>query len=71
MRPLLDGTKLARAALIGDVVALLVFLVFGVSSHHEEAVSRFLALAVIFVGRGWGPRGRSGRIGRSRTGASR
>jgi hypothetical protein len=26
-----------------------VFLVFGVSSHKEEAVSRFLTLAVIFV----------------------
>jgi hypothetical protein len=50
MRPLLDGTKLARAALIGDVIALLVFLVFGVSSHKEEAVTRFLALALIFVG---------------------
>jgi hypothetical protein len=50
MRPLLDGTKLARAALVGDVLALLVFLVFGVSSHKEEAVSRFLVLAVIFVG---------------------
>jgi len=50
MRPLLDGTKLARAVLIGDVVALLVFLLFGISSHHEDAVSRFLTLAVIFVG---------------------
>jgi hypothetical protein len=50
MRPLLDGTKLARAVLIGDVVAILVFLLFGISSHHEDAVSRFLTLAVIFVG---------------------
>jgi hypothetical protein len=50
MRPLLDGTKLARAALIGDVVAILVFLLFGVSSHHEDAVTRFLTLAVIFEG---------------------
>lgn len=50
MRPLLDGTKLARAVLIGDVVALLVFLLFGISSHHEDAVSRFLTLALIFVG---------------------
>jgi hypothetical protein len=50
MRSLLDGTKLARAALIGDIVAILVFLVFGVSSHHEDAVSRFLTLALIFVG---------------------
>src|SRR6476620_11855406 len=49
MRPLLDGTKLARAVLIGDVVAILVFLLFGISSHHEDAVSRFLTLAVIFV----------------------
>jgi Protein of unknown function (DUF3054) len=50
MRPLLDGTKLARAALIGDVVAILVFLAFGVSSHHEDAASRFLTLAVVFEG---------------------
>jgi DUF3054 family protein len=50
MRPLLDGTKLARAVLIGDVMAILVFLLFGISSHHEDAVSRFLTLAVIFVG---------------------
>jgi hypothetical protein len=50
MRPLLDGTKLARAALIGDVVAILVFLAFGVSSHHEDAVTRFLTLAVVFEG---------------------
>jgi Protein of unknown function (DUF3054) len=50
MRPLLDDTKLARAALIGDVMAILVFLLFGVSSHHEDAASRFLTLAVIFVG---------------------
>ena len=50
MRPLLDGTKLARAALIGDVVAILVFLLFGVSSHHEDAVTRFLTLAVVFEG---------------------
>jgi hypothetical protein len=50
MRPLLDGTKLARAVLIGDVLALLVFLLFGISSHHEDAVSRFLTLALIFVG---------------------
>jgi len=50
MRPLLDGTKLARAFLIGDVVAICVFLLFGISSHHEDAVTRFLTLAVIFVG---------------------
>lgn len=50
MRPLLDGTKLARACLIGDVVAILVFLLFGISSHHEDAVSRFLTLALIFLG---------------------
>ncbi len=50
MRPLLDGTKLARGLLIGDVAAILVFLLFGISSHHEDAVSRFLTLALIFVG---------------------
>ena len=50
MRPLTDGTKLARASLVGDLVAILVFLLFGVSSHHEDAVSRFLTLAVIFEG---------------------
>lgn len=57
MRPLLDGTKLARACLIGDTVAILVFLLFGVSSHHEDAVTRFLTLAVIFeaawIGTAW------------------
>jgi len=57
MRPLLDGTKLARAMCIGDVVAILVFLLFGVSSHHEDAVTRFLTLAVIFeaawIGTAW------------------
>jgi hypothetical protein len=50
MRPLTDGTKLARASLVGDLAAILVFLLFGVSSHHEDAVSRFLTLAVIFEG---------------------
>ena len=50
MRPLLDGTKLARGLLIGDVVAILVFLLFGISSHHEDAASRFLTLALVFVG---------------------
>jgi hypothetical protein len=50
MRPLLDGTKLARASLIGDVAAILVFLAFGIASHHDDAVSRFLTLAVIFEG---------------------
>jgi hypothetical protein len=50
MRRLLDGTKLARASFIGDVVAILVFLLFGVSSHHEDAVTRLFTLAVIFEG---------------------
>src|SRR3954453_6738958 len=58
---LLDGTKLARAALIGDVVAILVFLLFGVSSHHEDEVSRFLTLAAIFVGARGGNGGAAGR----------
>lgn len=50
MRRLLDGTKLARASFIGDVVAILFFLLFGVSSHHEDAATRFFTLAVIFEG---------------------
>ena len=50
MRPLLDGTRLTRAAFIGDVVAIVIFLLFGVSSHHEDAVTRFLTLALIFEG---------------------
>jgi len=50
MRALLDGTKIARAALIGDIVAILVFLLFGVSNHHDDAAARLLALVVIFEG---------------------
>ena len=63
MRPLLDGTKLARACLIGDVVAILVFLLFGISSHHEDAVSRFLTLALIFLGAWVGTASRTSRGG--------
>jgi len=50
VRPLTDGSKLARAAAIGDLVALLVFLVIGLDRHAENAWGRFFALASIFLG---------------------
>jgi hypothetical protein len=50
MRPLTDGSKLARAAAIGDVVALLLFLVVGLDRHAENDAARFAALAAIFLG---------------------
>ena len=50
MRPLTDGSKLARAAVIGDLVALLVFLVVGIETHAENLAARFAALAAIFLG---------------------
>jgi hypothetical protein len=50
MRPLTDGTRLARFAAAGDVIALLAFLVVGLDRHAENASGRFVALAAIFVG---------------------
>jgi hypothetical protein len=45
-----DGSRLSRAFLVGDIAALLVFLVIGLDRHGENALSRFAALAAIFVG---------------------
>jgi hypothetical protein len=45
-----DGSRLSRAFLVGDVVAVLVFLVIGLDRHGEDVLSRFAALAGIFVG---------------------
>jgi hypothetical protein len=50
MRRLTDGSKLARAAAIGDVVALLVFLGIGLDRQAENPSGRFVALAAIFLG---------------------
>jgi hypothetical protein len=45
-----DGSRLSRAFLVGDVVALLAFLVVGLDRHGEDVLSRFAALAAIFTG---------------------
>jgi hypothetical protein len=50
MRSLTDGSRLARAVAVGDVIALLVFLAIGLDRHAENDVQRYLALAAIFVG---------------------
>ncbi len=49
MRPLTDGTKLARSVLIGDLVALLCFLVIGFERHADNVAGRFVSLLVIFA----------------------
>jgi Protein of unknown function (DUF3054) len=50
MQPLTDGSKLARASVIGDLVALLVFLVVGIEKHTGNLSGRFLALSAVFLG---------------------
>jgi hypothetical protein len=50
MRPLTDGSRFARRAVIADVAALLVFLAIGLDTHAENDLARFAALAAIFVG---------------------
>ena len=50
MRPMTDGTRLARAALIGDLLAIVLFLAVGVDRHNENLRERLLALIAIFVG---------------------
>jgi DUF3054 family protein len=50
MRPLTDGSKLARHAVLGDLVALLCFLVIGFERHADNVVGRFASLLLIFVG---------------------
>lgn len=44
-----DGSNLARATLVGDLLGLLVFLAIGLDRHGEDVAARFLALAAIFV----------------------
>jgi hypothetical protein len=52
MRSLTDGSRLARHALIGDLVALLCFLVIGFERHADNVAGRFVSLVVIF-GASW------------------
>jgi len=49
MRPLIDGSRFARATLVGDLVGLLAFLLVGLDRHGEDVAARFAALAAIFV----------------------
>jgi len=48
MRPLTDGSRFARRALVGDVAALLLFLLIGLDTHADNDVARFVSLAAIF-----------------------
>lgn len=50
MQPLTDGSWLARASLTGDLLALTVPILIGISRHEEGAVTTFLTLTVIFGG---------------------
>lgn len=50
MRPLTDGTSLARASLAGDLVGLACCLLAGLSRHGAGAAGTFLVLAAIFGG---------------------
>jgi hypothetical protein len=50
MRPLTDGTRLARTIAAGDLVALLLFLLVGLDRHAENASGRLMALLAIFLG---------------------
>jgi hypothetical protein len=49
MRPITDGSRFARRALAGDVVALVAFLAIGLERHAENAASRFASLVAIVV----------------------
>jgi Protein of unknown function (DUF3054) len=49
MPALTDGSRFARRAVIGDLVALFLFLVLGIERHAENVPGRFVSLAVIFV----------------------
>jgi uncharacterized membrane protein len=40
---------LARATLVGDLIGVLALLAVGQLRHGEDAASRFVALAVVFV----------------------
>ena len=50
MQPLTDGSRLARSAVVGDLVALLLFLVVGIEKHTGNLTGRFAALGAIFLG---------------------
>jgi hypothetical protein len=50
MRSLTDGSRLARAFLVGDLCGIVAFLVVGLDRHGEDDLGRFLALAAIFLG---------------------
>jgi len=49
MRAMTDGSRLARATLVGDLVGLLAFLAVGLDRHGQDVASRFLALAAVFT----------------------
>src|SRR6186713_2126479 len=49
MRPMTDGSRFARATLVGDLLGLFAFLVLGLDRHGEDVVARFAALASIFA----------------------
>ena len=49
MRPLTDGSRLARATVASDLIGLIAFLIVGLDRHGEDVVSRFLALAAVFA----------------------
>jgi hypothetical protein len=49
MHAMTDGSRLARAFLVGDLLGVLLFLVTGLNRHGEDVASRFAALAAIFV----------------------
>jgi len=48
VRPLTDGTWLARTSLAGDLIGLGACLVVGLMRHGEGIVTTFLVLAAIF-----------------------
>ncbi len=49
MRTLTDGSRVARAFLVGDLCGVVAFLVVGLDRHGEDDAARFFALAAIFV----------------------
>jgi len=49
MRSMTDGSRFARATLVGDLLGLFAFLVLGLDRHGEDVVARFAALASIFA----------------------
>jgi hypothetical protein len=49
MRPLTDGSWLAKASLTGDLLGLTVPILIGMSRHGEGALTTFFALVAIFA----------------------